>query len=182
MPNIYHSVCTGQRTRKMEFFNNFVNKVCWTDCITSWTTTLAVWRYYKEAVDHLWSNPRQENSNTPFPGASTCRQNERYLTEGNVFKNLYSLQTILRTSKRSTCAWTMTTRPLPYGPLQFPGVGRKSSGSQREERLELLEKRMDELGLKKKTTRVRLSGSWHQMRRHWNTPAMVWASDVRLCT
>lgn len=60
--------------------------------------------------------------------------------------------------------------------LLVPGVGEIIGGSQREERLELLEKRMDELGLKKKTT----GGIWICANTAApDTPVMVWASNVR---
>lgn len=131
---------------EMEFFNKFIdntlldrlNNIVNSDfgCIT-----------YTEAVEKL------KNSGVKFEypvewGIDLQTEHERYLTE-QIFKRPLFVIDYPKDIKAFYMRMNDDQKTVAAMDLLVPGVGEIIGGSQREERLEALEKRMDELGLKK---------------------------------
>ncbi|MFR5781380.1 MAG: amino acid--tRNA ligase-related protein [Oscillospiraceae bacterium] len=92
---------------------------------------------------------KQNNDKFDFKvywGCDLQTEHERYLTE-QVFKSPSSSPTTRRRSRPSTCAWTTAAKTVAAADCLVPGIGEIIGGSQREERLDVLEARMAELGL-----------------------------------
>ena len=130
---------------EIEFFNNFVDKGL-KERLTKLVDSTFVRMSYTEAIEKL----APHNSEFEFPvswGSDIATEHERYLTEkivgGPVFvtdypKEIKSFYMRLNDDGKTVAATDMLV----------PGVGELIGGSQREERMDVLLQRMQELGLK----------------------------------
>ena len=129
----------------MNFLNNFVDKGL-KERLTKLVDSTFVRMSYTEAIEKL----APHNSEFEFPvswGSDIATEHERYLTEkivgGPVFvtdypKEIKSFYMRLNDDGKTVAATDMLV----------PGVGELIGGSQREERMDVLLQRMQELGLK----------------------------------
>lgn len=131
---------------EMAFFNNFIDKTLLErlqnivnsdfGCVT-----------YTEAVDMLIKS----GVNFEYPvtwGCDLQTEHERYLTE-QIFKKPVFVINYPKEIKAFYMRMNDDDKTVAAMDLLVPGVGEIIGGSQREERLDVLEKRMDELGLHK---------------------------------
>ena len=130
---------------EIEFFNNFVDKGL-KERLTKLVDSTFVRMSYTEAIEKL----APHNGEFEFPvawGSDIATEHERYLTEkivgGPVFvtdypKEIKSFYMRLNDDGKTVAATDMLV----------PGVGELIGGSQREERMDVLLQRMQELGLK----------------------------------
>ncbi|WP_416197849.1 MAG: asparagine--tRNA ligase [Sporanaerobacter sp.] len=138
--------CLENAKEEMEFFNSFVDKglfgrlenVVNSDfgCIT-----------YTEAVDIL----KKSGEKFDYPvewGMDLQTEHERYITE-KVFKKPVFVIDYPKDIKAFYMRLNDDEKTVAAMDLLVPGVGEIIGGSQREERLDVLEGRMDELGLDK---------------------------------
>ena len=79
-------------------------------------------------------------------GTDIQTEHERYITE-QVFHKPVFVTDYPKEIKASICAPTRTAAPWPPPICWFPASGRLIGGSQREERLDVLEQRMAEIGM-----------------------------------
>lgn len=102
---------------------------------------------YTEAIDIL----EKVKDRFEFPvywGVDLQSEHERYLTE-EVFKKPVFLTDYPKDIKAFYMRLNDDGKTVAASDLLVPGIGELIGGSQREERLEILEKRMDECGLNK---------------------------------
>ncbi len=102
---------------------------------------------YTEAVDILSKAPRSFEYDVSF-GKDLQAEHERYLTEEH-FKRPVILYDYPRTIKPFYMRLNSDEKTVAAMDVLVPGIGEIIGGSQREERLEILEARMDETGLPK---------------------------------
>ena len=131
---------------EMEFFNNFVDKGLLErlDNILSNEFGRVT---YTEAVDLLLKSGHEFE----FPvewGIDLQTEHERYLTE-QIFKKPVFVTDYPVEIKAFYMRLNDDKKTVAAMDLLVPGVGEIIGGSQREERLDILEARMDELGLKR---------------------------------
>ena len=131
---------------EMEFFNNFVDKGLLErlDNILSNDFGRVT---YTEAVDLLLKSGHEFE----FPvewGIDLQTEHERYLTE-QIFKKPVFVTDYPVEIKAFYMRLNDDKKTVAAMDLLVPGVGEIIGGSQREERLDILEARMDELGLKR---------------------------------
>ena len=100
-----------------------------------------------EAVDLLIKSGKKFEYPVSW-GIDLQTEHERYLTE-EIFKKPVFVTDYPKDIKAFYMRMNDDNKTVAAMDLLVPGVGEIIGGSQREERLELLEKRMDELGLKK---------------------------------
>jgi asparaginyl-tRNA synthetase len=145
--------------KDLELFDNFIEKV-----LLKRLEALVTGSYYRisyvEAVDRLLKS-NETFEFTPFQGCDLASEHEKYLCQslgGPVIVHDYP-KTIkpfyMRLSDDETTVAAMD--------MLVPKVGELIGGSQREERLDVLEKRIDELGLSKETY------WWYLDTRRWGT-------------
>ncbi len=132
--------------QEMEFFNSFVDNGL-IERLTKLVNSEFAHITYTEAINIL----EKHNKNFEYPvhwGSDLQTEHERFLTEqifaGPVFvtdypKEIKSFYMRLNDDGKTVAAMDMLV----------PSVGELIGGSQREERLDLLEKRIDELGMNK---------------------------------
>ena len=131
---------------EMEFFNQFVDKGLikrLEDIVSSDFGRVT----YTEAVEIL----KKSGHKFDYPvewGIDLQTEHERYLTE-KVFKKPLFVTDYPKDIKAFYMRLNDDNKTVAACDLLVPGVGEIIGGSQREERLDYLEKRMDELGLKK---------------------------------
>ena len=131
---------------EMEFFNQFVDKGLikrLEDLVSSDFGRVT----YTEAVEIL----KKSGHKFDYPvewGIDLQTEHERYLTE-KVFKKPVFVTDYPKDIKAFYMRLNDDNKTVAACDLLVPGVGEIIGGSQREERLDFLEKRMDELGLKK---------------------------------
>lgn len=138
--------CLENAKEEMEFFNSFVDKGLFArlenvvnsdfGCIT-----------YTEAVDIL----KKSGEKFDYPvewGMDLQTEHERYITE-KVFKKPVFVIDYPKDIKAFYMRLNDDEKTVAAMDLLVPGVGEIIGGSQREERLDVLEGRMDELGLDK---------------------------------
>ncbi|MBO4262191.1 MAG: asparagine--tRNA ligase, partial [Clostridia bacterium] len=102
---------------------------------------------YTEAIKIL--EPVKEKFEFPvYWGCDLQSEHERYITE-QVFKKPVFLTDYPKEIKAFYMRLNDDGKTVAAADLLVPGIGELIGGSQREERLDLLEKRMDELGLKR---------------------------------
>ena len=75
----------------------------------------------------------------------------------------------------------MTAKPYALWTSCFLGIGEIVGGSQREERLDKLEQRMDEMGIPKEETLVSTCGYPPLCAALVRTPGLAWALSVWCC-
>ena len=111
---------------------------------------------YTEAIDILIESPPNKKKKFTYPiegwGADLQSEHERYLVEKH-FKRPVILTDYPKAIKafymRQNEPDTQGRETVRAMDILFPGIGEMVGGSQREERLEKLEQRMDEMGIPK---------------------------------
>ncbi|MCI7658263.1 asparagine--tRNA ligase [Anaerotignum sp.] len=131
---------------EMEFFNSFVDKTL-LDRLHNILNNDFGRVTYTEAVDLLIKSGKKFEYPVEW-GIDLQTEHERYLTE-EIFKKPVFVTDYPKDIKAFYMRMNDDNKTVAAMDLLVPGVGEIIGGSQREERLELLEKRMDELGLKK---------------------------------
>lgn len=131
---------------EMEFFNSFVDKGL-LDRLHNILNNDFGRVTYTEAVDLLIKSGKKFEYPVSW-GIDLQTEHERYLTE-EIFKKPVFVTNYPKDIKAFYMRMNDDNKTVAAMDLLVPGVGEIIGGSQREERLELLEKRMDELGLKK---------------------------------
>ena len=131
---------------EMKFFNQFVDKGLikrLEDIVSSDFGRVT----YTEAVEILKNSGHKFDYPVEW-GIDLQTEHERYLTE-KVFKKPLFVTDYPKDIKAFYMRLNDDNKTVAACDLLVPGVGEIIGGSQREERLDYLEKRMDELGLKK---------------------------------
>ncbi len=131
---------------EMAFFNEFIDKSLFSKLDNVLNSEFGHITY-TEAVEIL----KQEKSNFEYPvewGSDLQTEHERFLTE-KVFQKPVFVTGYPKQIKAFYMRQNEDQMTVAAMDLLVPGVGEIIGGSQREERLDLLEKRMDELGLSK---------------------------------
>ena len=131
---------------EMEFFNNFVDKGLF-DRLNNVVNNEFVRITYTEAIDLLLKSGEKFQYPVKW-GIDLQTEHERFLTE-KIFKKPVFVTNYPKEIKAFYMRMNDDNKTVAAMDLLVPGVGEIIGGSQREERLERLEKRMDELGLKK---------------------------------
>jgi len=131
---------------EMAFFNEFVDKTL-LDRLDNIVNSEFARVTYTEAVEIL----KKEKDRFEYPvewGTDLQTEHERYLTE-QIFKKPVFVIDYPKDIKAFYMRLNEDGKTVAAMDLLVPGVGEIIGGSQREERLDYLEKRMDELGLSK---------------------------------
>ena len=131
---------------EMQFFNSFVDKTLLArlDNIVNSDFGRVT---YTEAVELLQKSGKEFQYPVEW-GIDLQTEHERYLTE-EIFKKPVFVTDYPKDIKAFYMRLNDDGRTVAAADLLVPGVGEIIGGSQREERLEVLEKRMDEMGLNK---------------------------------
>lgn len=130
----------------MEFFNSFVDNTLF-DRLNNVVTSDFGHITYTEAVKLL----EKEKGRFEYPvswGSDLQTEHERFITE-QVFKKPVFVTDYPKDIKAFYMRMNDDNQTVAAMDCLVPGVGEIIGGSQREERLDVLERRMDELGLKK---------------------------------
>lgn len=131
---------------EMEFFNSFVDKGL-LERLDNVVNSDFARITYTEAVEIL----KKEKDRFEYPvewGCDLQTEHERYLTE-IVFKKPVFVTGYPKDIKAFYMRMNDDNKTVAAMDLLVPGIGEIIGGSQREERIERLEKRMDEMGLHK---------------------------------
>lgn len=131
---------------EIEFFNNFVEKGL-LDKLYNVVNSEFGRISYTDAIDILMEN----NDNFEYPvkwGTDIQTEHERYLSE-KIFKRPVFVVNYPKDIKAFYMRMNEDNRTVAAMDLLVPGIGELIGGSQREERLKFLEKRMDEMGVTK---------------------------------
>lgn len=131
---------------EMEFFNSFVDKGL-LDRLHNILNSDFGRVTYTEAVDLLIKSGKKFEYPVSW-GIDLQTEHERYLTE-EIFKKPVFVTDYPKDIKAFYMRMNDDNKTVAAMDLLVPGVGEIIGGSQREERLDMLEKRMDELGLKR---------------------------------
>lgn len=131
---------------EMEFFNSFVDKTLLERLHNILDNDFGRVTY-TEAVDLLIKSGQVFEYPVEW-GIDLQTEHERYLTE-QIFKKPVFVTDYPKDIKAFYMRMNDDNRTVAAMDLLVPGVGEIIGGSQREERLPLLEKRMEELGLNK---------------------------------
>jgi asparaginyl-tRNA synthetase len=129
---------------EMEFFNNFVDKGLF-DRLQNVANSDFGRITYTEAVELL----KKADVEFKYPvdwGCDLQTEHERYLTE-KVFNKPVFVTNYPKEIKAFYMRMNEDNKTVAAVDLLVPGIGEIIGGSQREERLDVLEKRMEELGL-----------------------------------
>ncbi|MGE4284958.1 MAG: asparagine--tRNA ligase [Clostridia bacterium] len=133
-------------SEEMEFFNNFVDKTLFerlNNVINSEFDHIT----YSEAIELL----KQHREQFEYPvewGCDLQTEHERYLTE-QIFQKPVFVTDYPKDIKAFYMRMNDDNKTVAAMDLLVPGIGEIIGGSQREERLNFLEKRMDEMGIHK---------------------------------
>ncbi len=133
-----------QAPRDMEFFNSFIDKNLFNrleNVVNSSFKQIT----YTEAINLL----KKDKDRFDFPvewGYDLQTEHERYLTE-KIFQKPVFVTDYPKDIKAFYMRMNDDGRTVAAMDLLVPGVGEIIGGSQREERVDFLENRMDELGL-----------------------------------
>lgn len=131
---------------EMEFFNKFIDEGI-SDRLNNILNSQFGRITYTEAIDIL----KKSGKKFDFPvewGIDLQTEHERYLAE-EVVKGPVFLINYPKDIKAFYMRLNEDNKTVAAMDLLVPGIGEIIGGSQREERLDYLEKRMDEMGLKK---------------------------------
>lgn len=131
---------------EMEFFNSFVDKTLLERLQNILDNEFGRVTYTK-AVELLIESGQVFEYPVEW-GIDLQTEHERYLTE-QIFKKPVFVTNYPKEIKAFYMRMNEDNKTVAAMDLLVPGVGEIIGGSQREERLELLEQRMDELGLNK---------------------------------
>ncbi|MGE5613367.1 MAG: asparagine--tRNA ligase [Bacillota bacterium] len=139
--------CLENVGEEMEFFNRFIDNT-----LLDRLKDLAASKFghitYTEAVELL----EKEKAEFTYPvkwGCDLQTEHERYLTE-KIFKGPVFVTDYPKEIKAFYMRLNDDGRTVAAMDLLVPGVGEIIGGSQREERYDILEKRMEEMGIDKK--------------------------------
>jgi asparaginyl-tRNA synthetase len=138
--------CMENAREEMEFFNSFIDNTLF-DRLNNIVSSKFAHVTYTEAIELL----EKEKDKFEYPvewGADLQTEHERYLTE-KIFKKPVFVTDYPKDIKAFYMRMNDDNKTVAAMDLLVPGVGEIIGGSQREERLDYLEKRMDELGLNK---------------------------------
>lgn len=131
---------------EMKFFNSFIDNGL-IDRLNNIVNSKFACITYTEAIDLL----KKSNEKFQFPvewGMDLQTEHERYISE-KVFKGPVFVIDYPKDIKAFYMRLNDDEKTVAAMDLLVPGVGEIIGGSQREERLDVLEKRMEELGLEK---------------------------------
>lgn len=131
---------------EMEFFNNFVDKGL-IDRLNNIVNSDFQRISYTEAIEIL----KKAGDKFEYPvewGCDLQTEHERYITE-EVYKKPVFVTDYPKEIKAFYMRLNDDGKTVAAADCLVPGIGEIIGGSQREERLEILENRMDELGLKR---------------------------------
>lgn len=131
---------------EMEFFNQHVSKGV-LDRVKAVASSNFKRITYTEAVDILLSADKKFENKVSW-GIDLSTEHERYLTD-EVFKSPVFVTDYPKDIKAFYMRVNDDQKTVAAMDLLVPGVGELIGGSQREERLEILERRMDEIGVPK---------------------------------
>lgn len=131
---------------ELEFFNSFVDKEL-LERLNHVVSSDFGRVTYTEAVE-LLKNSGEEFSYPVEWGTDLQTEHERYLTE-KIFKKPVFVTDYPKEIKAFYMRLNDDNKTVAATDLLVPGVGEIIGGSQREERLDVLESRMEELGLNK---------------------------------
>lgn len=137
--------CLETIPEEMEFFNSFVDNTLM-ERLNNVLNSEFGHVTYTEAISLL----EKENSSFEYPvkwGSDLQTEHERFLTE-KIFKKPVFVTDYPKDIKAFYMRMNDDNKTVAAMDLLVPGVGEIIGGSQREERLELLEKRMEQMGLK----------------------------------
>ncbi|MBO6264265.1 MAG: asparagine--tRNA ligase [Clostridia bacterium] len=130
---------------ELEFLNNFVDKGL-IDRLNNVVSNEFVRLSYTEAIKLL--EPVKDKFEFPvYWGCDLQSEHERYITE-QIYKKPVFLTDYPKEIKAFYMRLNDDGKTVAAADLLVPGVGELIGGSQREERLDVLENRMNELGLK----------------------------------
>ncbi|WP_027628797.1 asparagine--tRNA ligase [Ruminiclostridium cellobioparum] len=131
---------------EMEFFNNFVDKTL-LDRLNNVVNSEFAHITYTEAIELLQKN--KQNFEYPVEwGSDLQTEHERYITE-QIFKKPVFVTDYPKEIKAFYMRINDDDKTVAAMDLLVPGVGEIIGGSQREERLGILENKMEEMGLNK---------------------------------
>lgn len=131
---------------EIEFFNSFVDKSL-LERLNNVVSSEFAHITYTEAIELL----RKNRQNFEFPvewGSDLQTEHERYITE-QIFKKPVFVTDYPKEIKAFYMRINDDDKTVAAMDLLVPGVGEIIGGSQREERLDVLEKKMEEMGLEK---------------------------------
>jgi len=131
---------------EMEFFNSFIDKELFSKLDNVVGSNFAHITY-TEAIDILKKSGYDFQYSVDW-GSDLQTEHERYITE-QVFKKPVFVTDYPKEIKAFYMRLNDDNKTVAAMDLLVPGVGEIIGGSQREERLDYLERRMDELGLRK---------------------------------
>lgn len=131
---------------EMEFFNSFIDKELFTRLDNVANSNFARISY-TEAVDILKKSGEQFQYEVEW-GIDLQTEHERYLAE-TVFKRPVFVTDYPKDIKAFYMRLNDDGKTVAAADLLVPGVGEIIGGSQREERLEMLENRIEQMGLNK---------------------------------
>jgi len=131
---------------EMEFFNSFVDKELFSKLENVMNSDFGRITY-TDAIEILKKN----NENFDYPvewGTDIQTEHERYLSE-QIFGKPVFVTNYPKDIKAFYMRMNEDNKTVAAMDLLVPGIGELIGGSQREERLDMLEKRMDEMGVDK---------------------------------
>ncbi|GAA0726329.1 asparagine--tRNA ligase [Clostridium malenominatum] len=131
---------------EMEFFNSFIDKDLF-NRLNNVVNSEFVRITYTEAVELL----KKSGEEFQYPvewGIDLQTEHERYITE-KIFKKPVFVTDYPKDIKAFYMRLNDDNKTVAAADLLVPGVGEIIGGSQREERLDVLEKKMDDMGLNK---------------------------------
>lgn len=131
---------------EMEFFNKFVDNGLF-DRLNNVVNNEFIRITYTEAIDLLLKSGEKFQYPVEW-GIDLQTEHERFITE-KIFKKPVFVTDYPKEIKAFYMRMNEDNKTVAAADLLVPGVGEIIGGSQREERLERLEKRMEELGLNK---------------------------------
>ncbi len=131
---------------EMQFFNSFVDKGL-LERLENVVSSDFAHITYTEAIDILKKNKDKFEYPVEW-GADLQTEHERYITE-QVYKKPVFVTDYPKEIKAFYMRVNDDNKTVAAMDLLVPGVGEIIGGSQREERLDILEKKMDDMGLNK---------------------------------
>ena len=138
--------CLENAPEEMEFFNNVIDNGLF-ERLNNVVGSEFAHVTYTEAIELLQKNKDKFEYPVEW-GSDLQTEHERYLTE-QIFKKPVFVTDYPKEIKAFYMRLNDDNKTVAAMDLLVPGVGEIIGGSQREERLEVLERRMAELGLRK---------------------------------
>lgn len=132
---------------EMEFFNNFVDKGL-KERLNNVVSSEFKRITYTDAIDLLSKSEKQFDYPVSW-GTDLQTEHERYLTE-EVFKKPVYVTNYPKDIKAFYMRLNDDNKTVAAADLLVPGIGEIIGGSQREERADMLLRRMNEMGLEEK--------------------------------